>query len=301
MSEFHQDQIRDFLRFFRTKRDLQIRELHERFADAKASQLSEGEMYTCEDVEGIVDSLSDSVSRTVREDLQLTVNMGVLAVKQLYEDADAQDVEIQMDLSKIEDVALIEAVEKIRLDAPSSGKKKSGGKLVSLRDEHQAMVTETNRLKDRNEALRREVSRLKAQYADVSEKYSGAVDDADALRRRLDSAGHRPTRGGTEESKHSGGGAVADIVAVQQLLDEERERTSEMHAELEDAKEILNRSGVDLSEWTERVQNSRQFRQLKKMLGQKNEQLLALRNRLVVYEPDATIVDEDQRNVGLHK
>ena len=183
-------------------------------------------MYTNDDVGGILDSLRDSVYRTVREDLQLTVNMGVLAVKQLFEDADAQDIEIQMDTSKIEDVALIEEVEKIRLDAPSSGKKRSVGKLVSLRDEHQQMVSESNRLRDKNAALKEELERAREQYHDLLSKYDGAIDEVSSLRK---------TRGGDgSESKSAGGtrGAVADIVAVQQLLDEERERASEMEAEL---------------------------------------------------------------------
>ena len=71
-----------------------------------------------------------------------------------------------------------------------------------------------------------------------------------------------------------------------------------MEAELQDAKELLQSRGVDLDAFTEKVQNSRQFRQLKKMLGQKNDQLLTLRNRLAAYEPDTTPLDDDSRSVN---
>jgi hypothetical protein len=45
------------------------------------------------------------IQTAVRSDLQLTINMSVLAIKQLFEDADSQEVELQMDTSKIEDAS----------------------------------------------------------------------------------------------------------------------------------------------------------------------------------------------------
>lgn len=326
-------------------------------------------MYTVEDVSSMIDSLLDSVTNQVRDDLQLTVSMGVLAIKQLFEDADSQDVELEMDTSKIEDVALIEEVEKMRLDAPSSSKGKKTGKLVSLRDEHHRMVTEMERLKDLSMTLKDEVRALKRQYTDISRERADLAQENASLRSQL---GKEQRRGGSEskssgggpsggklpsvgggaggsahgrshstnpfddfeggESKSSGarssgmrssgasfGGVVGgkkakgfdgasgsgatefDIVGLQQLLDREKERNGELSAELEDAKDLLSAKGVDLDQYTSNVKNSKQFKQLKKLISQKNEQLLGLRSRLSIYEPDSTMVDNDESSVALHK
>ena len=67
------------------------------------------------------------------------------------------------------------------------------------------------------------------------------------------------------------------------------------------SQEMLSSKGIDLDAFTAKVTNSRQFKQLKKMLSQKNEMLKDLRKRLIVYEPDSTPVDDDDSAVDNRK
>ena len=76
-------------------------------------------MFNVEDVEQILGGLLERVESNVRDDLQLTVSMSVLAIRQLFEDADEQDVELQMDTSKMEDRAMLNEVDKIATAAPT--------------------------------------------------------------------------------------------------------------------------------------------------------------------------------------
>ena len=97
----HEEQLKAYLRFFRSKREYQLQEVEATIRDQKESLFED--MYTQDDVSRILSSLADATRGTVMTDLQNTVNMGVLVLRQLFEEAEAQDAELELDLSVVED------------------------------------------------------------------------------------------------------------------------------------------------------------------------------------------------------
>ena len=96
---------------------MQLREIENLFQDVADARLQdENQVLSAEEVSSIFQSLLESVKSNVNRDLDLTAKMSVVAIHQLFEEADAQDAELQMDTSRIEDAALIEAIDNIQLD-----------------------------------------------------------------------------------------------------------------------------------------------------------------------------------------
>lgn len=90
-------------------------------------------MLSAEEVSSIFQSLLESVKSNVNRDLDLTAKMSVVAIHQLFEEADAQDVELQMDTSRIEDATLIEAIDNIQLDGELTRQSFRSSKRMSTR------------------------------------------------------------------------------------------------------------------------------------------------------------------------
>ena len=67
-----------------------MKELGAIFDDTKEARLQGDDMFNVEEVEEMLGGLLERVESNVRDDLQLTVSMSVLAIRQLFEDADEQ-------------------------------------------------------------------------------------------------------------------------------------------------------------------------------------------------------------------
>jgi len=298
LSAFHREQLAKYLRFFRAKREIQVSELKELFDDAAEARLDAGALLSADEVADLLRSLGDSVRSNFEEDLRRTVNMSVLAIQQLLEDADAQDVELQIDTSKIEDSHLVEEVEKLRheVPAPSESARKTG-RLVSLRDEQQRIIDQNAKLEAQVKALQRENDELQDQCNRSNNRLSNATFEVEALRRQVETLREDAC---SEEAKapEPNTNSSSSVSALQTELDQERDVVVQLRAELADARKfLLSESGIDLEDIAASFKDSKQFQQLRKTLAQKTEQLTDLRRRLLAYEPDQTRVERDAREV----
>ena len=158
LSAEHEDQLKKYLRFFRGKRDVQLQEVAATIRDQREMLLED--MYTRDDVVRILDSLGDATRATVMTDLQATVNMSVLVLRQLFEEAEAQEIELELDLAVVEDEVMLKEVEKISMDAPTRERKKKAVKLDSMRDEHQRLMLENERLRSELKGTRSRADEL---------------------------------------------------------------------------------------------------------------------------------------------
>ena len=113
-SSAHQEQIIKFIKFFRSKREVALEQIQADFSDTKNDQVVE-DMYTRDEVHSTLDSICNVVKDTTRSELGSVINMTVLLLGQLFESADEQGAELEMDTSTIEDQRLLEEVEKMKL------------------------------------------------------------------------------------------------------------------------------------------------------------------------------------------
>ena len=106
----HEEQVKAFLKFFQSKRNVQLKELEACFEDQK--EFLTDDMYSKDDVQKMLDSLLNSVVHTVETDLKNTVSMNMLVLRQLLEEAETEEIEMNIDMTIVEDQSLLTEVNK---------------------------------------------------------------------------------------------------------------------------------------------------------------------------------------------
>lgn len=116
----HANQLVDYLRFLKRKREACISEVAAEFKELRESRLFE-DQYTREDVEALVNGLLAVVRTTMKKDLQGSGASSVLLLKQVFEQAEKSGLSLSTDLLSTEDLNLVEGVRAWEESVQSSG------------------------------------------------------------------------------------------------------------------------------------------------------------------------------------
>lgn len=239
LSPENHDQVRKYLRFFRQKREGIVREIDAEMNDLKNDRLDES-MFTKEDMVDYSDLVSSAVRTHVNGDIGSVINMGALAVNQLLVKAQEKGVELALETSPLEDQSLLEAVDKMSLDAMPKNAKRGVGQLTSFRDESKMMKEEAARLEDTNSRLQNEMQTLRLRLAslerqsrDLAESKSSEADAARNRNRSLESA--------LEEAKEENAKRVGETTQFQQM----RKMMQSQAAKIRDLRQRLQRYEPD--------------------------------------------------------
>ena len=84
-------------------------------------------MYSRDEVEGMLEHLNVVTKDNMRQEVQNILSMNVLLIKQVLERASQQNAEVKLDMGAVEDQAMLDAVDKIRLDQARGGDAPKGG------------------------------------------------------------------------------------------------------------------------------------------------------------------------------
>jgi DNA repair exonuclease SbcCD ATPase subunit len=300
LQESHNQQLGEYLRFLRRKRDGAIAEVAADFRETKETRLFD-DSYGQDDVAAIVDGLLALVRSTMKRDLQTTMFSSVLLLKQAFEQAEAAGLSLDTDLPTTEDQRLLQQVEQwdqsmggggaappLRTRAMDVRKPVGRGALPVIgQTQDPKLASELGAMKDDHATLQERFNRLQVQCSD-------ALREKSSLQAQLDQMGS----GG-------GGGGGADASEVEML----RAQVAELQAELQNALDAQaaqgaeHGSGVDSlmrelhaaqdanaemaaeidtlrAEAEARLERSPQFVNLRQMLGKKNSVVRQLRETL---------------------
>jgi hypothetical protein len=214
LSYEHEEQLKSFLKFFRSKRNYQIQEVEACFAD-QLDVLQE-DMYTKDEIKRSFDSLCTAVRSSVLTDLQMTANMSMLVLRQLLEEAEASEIDMDLDMTIIEDQSLLAEASKVSIDAPTRKRRNQKNvKLGGIRDEHQRMMSEFDGIKKQNAELLEAKGHLEGQVKDGKRKRRTLRKEIAGLREQIDrlnfsGEGSSSSVGGNGSSGSGGGGKVDD-------------------------------------------------------------------------------------------
>ena len=257
--------MRTFLRFFRSKRDLALQTVEGEFDDAKSDNLlDDGIMFSSQEVEHMLVGLKDMVMHSVRSDLGRSMNMMALLLKQLLQSADEQGVQLGMNMSAVEDQALLDSIEKMSLDGPG-GRRRSAGKLVSLKDEQRRLERQASELAESKKELESRCRGLDDENGLLRKERENLTDELASVRRQLNFLQNEiaEAKGQTRATLRAKGASDEKEARLMADLEEERSRRSEAERDME-----------------QRLHQSRQVKQLKDMLQSKNAQIKEMRERL---------------------
>ena len=178
------EQIRKYIKFFRQKKDAMIRTINREFSDIRNDKLESENMFTKEEMEEYSDYLQTAIRSTVSSDISMIINMSSLVITQLLESAQEKHLDINIETATIENQVLLEAIEKMNLEAIPK-KTRGVGELVSLKDEAKAQREEMDKLESKNVQLQEDIKRLKENQKlnnyDIEEKMerlTASLDEA---------------------------------------------------------------------------------------------------------------------------
>lgn len=263
LSSDNDEQIRKYLKFFRTKKEATLRGLSNEFEDIKQDRLNE-DMFSKDDMIDFADSILSSITSHVANDLSLAINMNALLVSQLFEQGQNAGVELSINTGSVENQALLNAVERMNIDGPKSAQKKKAADVLpsfkedsrALQQEAKAMKEETERLTAANKTLSDRFTMMQTEASRLNKENSALKNDLSDLQQRL---------GRVESSAKRSDDSKVDSSQVRRL-EEELRRLKE--------------------ESTKRVADSSQFQQMKDLMKSQTFKIKDLRRRLQRYEPD---------------
>ena len=95
LSAGHTQELQSYLRFFRNKREVGIRQIEVEFEDILDRQLSldKDSMYTYEEVSDAIHGVKKLIKEHVRQDISNIINMNVLLLKQILNEVEEKNVQ----------------------------------------------------------------------------------------------------------------------------------------------------------------------------------------------------------------
>ncbi|KAF1328485.1 Leucine zipper transcription factor-like protein 1, partial [Globisporangium splendens] len=244
-------QLGRFLKFFRARLATHLENVDADFEDTRSDRPSLDDVYSQKDIKEALQSLCFAVkvglSFALAIELQDTINMMALLLRQIFSEAELKKMALELDLGSVEDRKSLGRVERLSV-AEWIDAENGGAATVSALPKPKQKVSAGNSASS---------SPTKEQLAIAQRKEK---EHEEELRAALHTSM-------AKDEQH-----VKETKKLQRKLDDARERIDELERALEEA--------------AQHATQAKQFQAMKKMVTQKNDQLRAMRHRLLRYEPD---------------
>lgn len=324
VSEDHELQVQSFLRFAKMKRGQHVREVLQEVKEVKEFKLDES-VYPKPDVEDILDNLCVTLEDVIEKEFTNEAYCSALLLRLLFIQAEGSGLELSVDTNALENEMLlgeIENSEKAALSKPASAFVKKASKLQKVTG---GSGTDPRIIRERDD-LKEEVATLKERFNQLQAQNTVILREKTALQEQLDG-----TKGSLKDTQTKLEETSSDREAVLQKKELEMKKLEEeltgklkalevSQAELQASsssevaaveksaakakkqlaaiQDELRVKALELEkaeqQVNEKLNDSKQFQQMKKMMQAKSQQVVQLRKRLACYEPpDADAGDAD--------
>ncbi|KUF93288.1 Sterol 3-beta-glucosyltransferase [Phytophthora nicotianae] len=247
VSEHHQEELSKFLKFFRSRLKTHLENVEADFEDTRSDRLSSEEVYSQKDIQEAITSLCFAVKANIRSELQDTINMMALLLRQIFIEAEDSNLALDLDIAMVEDKELLERVEQLSVSEWTSGDSSSAAQIGAM-PKSKAKVQVDAEAKDK----------LEKQLQHEQEQHEEEIRAAKLTSKREQEA---------LEAAHA-----KELRKLQRKLEQANDRVEELEKQVEDGRQ--------------HVAQTAQFQSMKRMVTTKNQQLQDLRRRLQRYEPD---------------
>ena len=169
VNEHHSAQLVSYIKFAKYQRGQCIKSVKAAVQDTREVRLND-DTYTLDEVEEVIEAVSESVSSEVETELINSAHTNVLLLKQLFSQAEKWHLNLDTDTSELENRDLLEAVKKWE-EREFSGAKidtslKEKKKLAPLNEggPTQLLQVQIQKLEQENQALKLRIKTVKTQH-----------------------------------------------------------------------------------------------------------------------------------------
>eukprot|EP00607_Mallomonas_marina_P010104 CAMPEP_0182420964 /NCGR_PEP_ID=MMETSP1167-20130531/6096_1 /TAXON_ID=2988 /ORGANISM="Mallomonas Sp, Strain CCMP3275" /LENGTH=197 /DNA_ID=CAMNT_0024597583 /DNA_START=327 /DNA_END=920 /DNA_ORIENTATION=+ len=191
--------------------------------------------------------------------------MNALIISKILENAQSQGAQIELDIGGAENHALLQAVEKMTLDAvPRTRKPGKIETLPSFKDEAKAMKEEVDRVMSSNHVLQERFSSVQNDATKLAKENAALKNEVTGLTRKVNELS-----GNRAESKSERESSNAQIERLEDELERYRQESAK------------------------RISESPQFQQMRDLMKRQNDKMKQLRRKLQRYEPEENSKEDD--------
>lgn len=268
----HASQLRAYLKFSQQRQQSIQREIGHSFNDTKEMNLTDN-VYTAEEVGQTLDALQSLVESDLRSELERHSHQSVLLLSQMFLQAEAQGLHVNLDAAALEDQQLLNILQNYAASGALDG---MGTRLPSMSsDVDISLVTKNKDLQSQVDSLQSHVTKLQEQLRQAATRQAQSDERESQLLKERATLEQDLQR--SAQSNHTE--ELSKELAALRIKMTEMEKT---HADvLADTQGKLDAARAEL---TGKIQATAQYRQLQKMVQDKNNLLKELRANLRVYE-----------------
>lgn len=314
LSDDHELQVQGYLRFAKMKRDQHVRGVVADMEDFKNDRVNEGDMYTAKEVASMLNDLKAQVKDDMGKEMENAYHTNALLVRLLLVQAQCFGMELAVDTTQLENEFLLKQIkssETTALSRPASDFVKKNNQLnkigtvgtIAVQDpklvkERDQLKSELATLKDRFNKLQEQTTKMMREKTDLAGQLSTLKEDLtgkeSALKSVKDSSSSTISKLQKELQALSAGAAqlsAAQIAEIQKQLKTLVGEVDKLKSDLSSTKEQLAIKEKDLRVAEEglngKLQDCKQFLQMKKLMKEKSNEVVTLRKRLGKYEPQS--------------
>lgn len=279
LHEIHQAQISRYFQLLKAKRNQHVQECEDIIAEIHETRCQE-DVYNSGDMMGLVDACSATVVTHVNEEYERVVGGTAVLIASLLAGAESCGLEVDCDISAVQDEAQLQRIQKNDGSRKLLSKKSTLPQLAPVYSNNPDVVREMQALKEENQQWADKLARVQAQVEEVIQERERLALELDSAVMNLESLKTTQLQGYVHPEQD------AYLQEVEGRLSMEQATLIQKSAEVEEMR---------TKKESMFVQESAQFKELKKVIAKKNMQIKELRQKLARYEPDDddTLIAED--------
>jgi len=304
LNEHHAGQLVSYMKFAKYQRGQCVKSIKAAVQDTKETRLMD-DTFTLEEVEEIIEAVTEAVTNEIESELINSAHTNVLLLQQLFSQGEKWHLNLETDLSELENRDLLEAVRKweenelsgAKVEKPLIEKKK----LAPLNDggPTQLLNLQIQKLEQENQSLRQRMKTVESQATEILESKLKLKAEVESLKNQ------NTTDIETEVKNYENIKQLEQLneavdAAKQELLTEkkiseksQKELESDLVASKHRLLEVQHQLNLAEKELEKKFSETGAYKNLKKMLGSKNATIKEMRKKLSVYEPSE--INDDER------
>jgi len=298
LNEHHDALVLNYLRFAKFQRNQCLQAIKNSFQDAKDTRLLE-DTYTVEEIEDILNDINQMIETEAESELMAACHTNVLLLQQIFVQAQKWHLDLDADLAELENRELLDKVKRWEDSELSTQNIENKDLIVQKKLAPLNEGGPMQLLKAQIEQLNEENIKLRQRQKELETKALDAINEKRIFQEKLKNVPQDTPQPASEENSEK-----IDAKEVEELseafkavkhkmaseLEIKDKNQKELETDLTSAKhkllEVQHQLNMAEKELEKKFSQTGAYKNFKKMLTNKNDQIKELRQKLQKYDED---------------